>query len=65
MPTLDITGLSANERLDLIAKLWDSLDEAAPLTEAQKAELDRRLATTDMAKARPWSDIRAELAARR
>lgn len=65
MPTIDITGLSATERLDLIARLWDSLDEAAPLTEAQKAELDRRLATSDTATARPWPEVRAELATRR
>ena len=65
MPTIDITGLSARERLDLIARLWDSLDEAAPLTDAQKAELDRRLASADTAAARSWSDVRAELAARR
>lgn len=65
MPTFDIAGLSATERLDLIAKLWDSLNEAAPLTDAQKIELDRRLAQADTATARPWSEVRAELAARR
>ena len=64
MQTIDIAGLSATERLDLIARLWDSLEEAAPLTEAQKAELDRRLAKADIATARPWSEVRAELAAR-
>jgi putative addiction module component (TIGR02574 family) len=35
--------------------------EAAPLSEAQKAELDRRLATADTATARPWPEVRAEL----
>jgi hypothetical protein len=36
-------------------------DETAPLTEAQKAELDRRLALADTAARRPWSEVRAEL----
>jgi putative addiction module component (TIGR02574 family) len=42
----DILSLSVAERIDLIGDLWDSLaetPEALPLTEAQKAELDRRL----------------------
>ena len=36
---------------------------ATPLTEAQKAELDRRLELTDGAVGRPWSEVRAELIA--
>jgi putative addiction module component (TIGR02574 family) len=40
--------LSARERIDLIGEIWDSIDaEAVPLTAAQVAELDRRLATLD------------------
>lgn len=42
----DILGLSIAERIELIGEIWDSM-AAAPediaLTEAQKAELDRRL----------------------
>jgi putative addiction module component (TIGR02574 family) len=45
-PALDITKLTPAERLQLVEELWDSLcdaPEAVPLTEAQRAELDRRL----------------------
>jgi putative addiction module component (TIGR02574 family) len=50
VPSIDITALSAEERLDLLERLWDSLTptpEAVPLTEAQRAELDRRLDDLD------------------
>ncbi len=43
---LDIASLTPEERLSLLEELWDSLTaapEAVPLTEAQLAELDRRL----------------------
>lgn len=44
---VDISQLSAEERLDLIEELWESLDQEArdaiPLTPEQKAELARRL----------------------
>lgn len=42
----DILNLSIAERIELIGDIWDSLaeaPEAIALTEAQKAELDRRL----------------------
>ena len=45
-PTLDIERLSADERLDLMEQLWESLRKDAssvPLTHAQREELDRRL----------------------
>ena len=44
---LDITKLSVAERIQLAEDLWDSVSaETAdvPFTEAQKAELDRRIA---------------------
>jgi len=47
---VDIAALSPDERLDLLEQLWDSLaptPEAVPLTEAQRAELDRRLDDLD------------------
>ncbi len=44
MPTIDYSHLSARERLDLIGEIWDSIEaDAIPLTEAQAAEIDRRL----------------------
>jgi putative addiction module component (TIGR02574 family) len=68
MTTIDIKRLSPQERLDLIGRLWDSLDaDDLPLTKAQEAELDRRLVTADadLADSVPWETLRAELAARR
>lgn len=44
--TLKIDDLSAEERLDLLERLWDSLSERpddVPLTAAHREELDRRL----------------------
>ena len=43
---VDIASLTLEERLSLLEELWDSLavaPGAVPLTEAQRAELDRRL----------------------
>jgi putative addiction module component (TIGR02574 family) len=60
----EIARLSPDERLSLIAALWDSLDdEQVPLTAAQEAELDRRLATLehDESEGITWDALRAEL----
>jgi putative addiction module component (TIGR02574 family) len=64
MTAIDITRLSPQERLDLIGRLWDSLDaEDVPLTPAQEAELERRLATLDedIKAGSTWEEIEAEL----
>ena len=48
----EITRLSPDERLALIAQLWDSLeDHQVQLTPVQQAELERRLATLDQDRA--------------
>lgn len=42
----DILQLSLAERIQLVEDIWDSiaeLPEAVPVTEAERAELDRRL----------------------
>jgi putative addiction module component (TIGR02574 family) len=60
----EIARLSPDERLALIAALWDSLDDAhVPLTAAQEAELERRLTTIDHdhAEGVTWDALRAEL----
>lgn len=57
----DITRLSPDERLALIAQLWDSLDDhQVQLTPAQQAELERRLATLDQSRAQSvtWEPLR-------
>jgi putative addiction module component (TIGR02574 family) len=64
MTTIDISNLSPAERLELIGRLWDSLDsEDVRLTPAQEAELDRRLATLDedIKTGSTWEKIDAEL----
>jgi putative addiction module component (TIGR02574 family) len=50
VPSIDITALTPEERLDLLEQLWDSLTptpEDVPLTKAQRAGLDRRLDELD------------------
>ena len=70
MPSLTaaaIADLSAQERLSLITALWDSLtDEQTPLTEAQRVELEQRLASfdEDRAGAVSWDALKAELRTR-
>ena len=61
-----IRELSAAERMRLIELLWESFVEepgALPVTEAQRAELRRRLAEheRDPGAARPWAEVRAEI----
>jgi putative addiction module component (TIGR02574 family) len=63
--TIPLDDMTAEERIELIGKLWDSLDPAvaAPITPALRDELDRREAEADMAPeaGEAWSDIRNEL----
>ena len=62
----DFTKLSVAERIQLAEDLWDSIPaEAAdvPLTDAQKAELDRRLEELeqDPDAGESWEVVRARL----
>ena len=62
----DFSKLSVAERIQLAEDLWDSIPpEGAdiPLTEAQKAELDRRLddLVRDPDAGEPWEVVRARL----
>ena len=57
-------ALSPDERLALIAQLWDSLDDHhVRLTTAQQAELERRLTTLDHDRIQSvtWETLKAEL----
>ena len=50
MDTIDIASLSAEQRLELLEQIWDSLaatPESVPVTPAQLRELDRRLDELD------------------
>ena len=57
---IDVKDLSAEERLNLIEQIWDSLQaEDVPVTEKQKAELDRRIEEMDRDGKRgiPWEEV--------
>jgi putative addiction module component (TIGR02574 family) len=64
-PTIPVDTLSAEERIALMGRLWDSLDPAAaaPITPALAAELDRREAEadTDPSAGTSWADVKSEL----
>lgn len=67
MPVIDFNHLSTEQRLDLIDELWGSLDiDSLPLTAAQAAEIDRRLAVMDDggANARDAAAVLSDLRAR-
>lgn len=62
----DVLELDVSDRLQLVQGIWDSIaqrPEDVPVTEAQKQELDRRLAAyrADPNRVEPWEDVRAEL----
>jgi putative addiction module component (TIGR02574 family) len=61
-PSIDISELSPDERLELIEQLWDSLSgqpDALALTDAQRQELDRRIDEMDRDRrlGEPWPDV--------
>ena len=63
---LDISRLSVAERIQLAEDLWDSVAAETgelPLTEAQAAELDRRLADfeRDPQAGASWQEVRARI----
>ena len=62
----DYTKISAEERLDLIGELWDSLEnEEMPISPEWQAELERRLADfeQDPSNARPAAEVVARIPA--
>jgi putative addiction module component (TIGR02574 family) len=59
-----IEGLSPAEKIDLLDVLWESLEaDEVPLTDAQRAELDHRIArhAQNPADVIPWEEVRAAL----
>ncbi len=63
-PALDIAQMTPDERLDLIGELWDSLTPAdVPLSDEQRAELNRRLDRLDAEGSRgsAWSEVVARI----
>lgn len=62
----DWEHLSIPERIELVEDIWDSIAEESDrlqLTDAQRAELTRRLALyeQDPSAARTWSEVRERL----
>ena len=65
----DLMHLSPEERIKLAEDLWDSVaadPDALPLTDAQKREVERRLAEhlQDPSSAIPWEEVRQRLRSR-
>jgi len=72
-PAINLDDLSPEEQLQLLEEIWDRLSQHpadVPLSDAQRAELDRRLdALEEDIKAgkplgRPWSEVRQRLQSR-
>ena len=62
----EVRKLPVSERIDLVERIWDSIVEDQSqfeLTDAQKAELDRRLAADKESpdRGRPWNDVKKRL----
>jgi putative addiction module component (TIGR02574 family) len=64
-PLFPVDTLSAEERIELMGRLWDSLDpsSAAPISGELATELDQREAEADSApeSGEPWADIQRAL----
>jgi putative addiction module component (TIGR02574 family) len=59
-----IDGLTPAQKAELLDKLWESLEaDSASLTDAQRAELDDRIARHEQNPSNviPWEQVRADL----
>ena len=67
--TLGIDRLNVDERLALVEEIWATIctdNMAFPLTDAQRAELDRRVADDDAFPndVVPWDEVKASVRSR-
>ena len=67
--TLGIDRLDVDERLALVEEIWATIcadAKAFPLTDAQRAELDRRVADDDAFpdEVVPWDEVKASVRSR-
>ena len=58
-----IDGLTPAQKADLLDAVWESLETDPSLTEAQRGELDRRIARHEQNPSDfvPWEQVRAGL----
>jgi putative addiction module component (TIGR02574 family) len=66
LQALGIDRLSVAERLLLVEEIWDSIADEGndlPLTESQKADLERRIAAyeADRTAGSTWEEVKARL----
>ncbi len=64
----DVLELSVSERIQLVEDIWDSIAKApmpAPLSEAQREELDRRLEAhrRNPTSGSTWAEVKRRVAA--
>jgi putative addiction module component (TIGR02574 family) len=69
LQSLGIDQMSVPDRLALVEEIWQSIAadvERSPLTEVERAEVDRRLAAhqANPQAAIPWEQVEAEALAR-
>ena len=62
----DIVQLDVSERIELVQDIWDSVaavPEAVPLTDAQRQELERRLAEyrRNPESGSPWDEVKGRI----
>jgi putative addiction module component (TIGR02574 family) len=62
----EVNALSVSERILLVEDLWDGIakhPEQLPITDAQKAELDRRIANMEASPdaGSSWAEVRARI----
>ena len=65
----DVMSLSVSERIQLVEDIWDSIaevPETVPLSDEQKAELDRRLDAyhQNPDEGSPWGMVRERIRSR-
>lgn len=66
LKSLGIDRLSVEDKLALVEELWDSIVDSGadlPLTDAQRSELDRRLAEHEERpdEVVPWEEVKASI----
>ncbi len=69
-PPINLDNLTAEERLELLEEVWNSLSGVAdrlPLSEAQRLELDRRLDELERGDVAgiPWEEVLEQIRQRR